>query len=128
MLGDAAIGSTSGVHPALKLVIHGFTTAERRHAVGARCLMTFKMVVPAFMLLVGLVGCSSSTPSERADERHQIDAAVNNVLPQLYRDVPGSQELARKARGVLVFPDVYKAAVGVGGEYGKGALRVGGAD
>jgi len=90
--------------------------------------MKFRMVVPAFMLLVGLVGCSSSTSSERADERHQIDAAVNNVLPQLYRDVPGSQELARKARGVLAFPEVYKAAVGVGGEYGKGALRVGGAN
>jgi lipid-binding SYLF domain-containing protein len=40
--------------------------------------------------------------------------------------VKGSQELAGKAKGILIFPDVYKAAIGVGGEFGKGALRVAG--
>jgi lipid-binding SYLF domain-containing protein len=86
--------------------------------------MKFVTALPVLLFL--LAGCSSATPSERADERRQIDTAVNNVLPQLYRDVPGSQDLAKKAQGVLVFPDVYKGAIGVGGEYGKGALRVSG--
>ena len=27
---------------------------------------------------------------------------------------------------MLVFPKVYKAGIGIGGEYGEGALRVGG--
>jgi lipid-binding SYLF domain-containing protein len=85
-------------------------------------------ILPLFLILVGtVVGCSSSTsPAANVDERSKIDAAVNKVLPQFYRDVQGSQELARKAQGMLVFPDVYKAGIVVGGEYGKGALRVGG--
>ena len=86
--------------------------------------MKIAKVLPLVLLLVG--SCSSTTPEQRLDERHQIDAAVNEVLPQLYRDVSGSRELANKAQGVLIFPDVYKAAIGVGGEYGKGALRIGG--
>jgi lipid-binding SYLF domain-containing protein len=30
------------------------------------------------------------------------------------------------AKGVLVFPKVYKAGIGIGGEYGEGALRMSG--
>jgi lipid-binding SYLF domain-containing protein len=32
-----------------------------------------------------------------------------------------------KARGLLIFPSVIAAGLGVGGEYGQGVLRVGGA-
>ena len=32
---------------------------------------------------------------------------------------------AEKAQGMLVFPEVTKAAIGVGGSYGEGALIVG---
>ena len=38
----------------------------------------------------------------------------------------GSRELVSKARGVLVFPSVLQAGFIVGGQYGEGALRVGG--
>ena len=34
--------------------------------------------------------------------------------------------MAAKAAGILVFPTVIKAGMGVGGEYGEGAMRVGG--
>lgn len=34
-------------------------------------------------------------------------------------------EFLQSAKGVLVFPRVYKAGLIVGGEYGEGALRVG---
>ena len=78
------------------------------------------------MLLFGTLSSSSLALSQGAAERRQIDTAVSNTLPQLYREAPGSRDLAKKAQGVLVFPDVYKAAIGIGGEYGKGALRVGG--
>ena len=40
--------------------------------------------------------------------------------------VPGGAEFLQKAKGVLVFPSVIKAGFIVGGEYGEGALRVGG--
>jgi lipid-binding SYLF domain-containing protein len=43
----------------------------------------------------------------------------------LYSSVPGSRELAGKARGILVFPRVLAAGFVVGGEFGRGALQVG---
>ena len=38
----------------------------------------------------------------------------------------GSRELVAKSSGVLVFPAVVGASMGVGAEYGRGALRVNG--
>lgn len=83
-------------------------------------------VLPLILLLVGVAGCGSSTPDQRVDERRKIAAAADTALVQLYRDVRGSRDVANKAQGILVFPDVYKAAIGIGGEYGTGLLRVGG--
>ena len=37
---------------------------------------------------------------------------------------PSAQELGRKAAGVLIFPSVLKAGLGVGGQYGEGVLIV----
>ena len=36
--------------------------------------------------------------------------------------MPGARELATKAAGILVFPSVVKAGIGIGGEYGEGIL------
>jgi lipid-binding SYLF domain-containing protein len=40
--------------------------------------------------------------------------------------LPDRTQGAPKAKGVLVFPSVVSAGLGVGGSYGQGALRVGG--
>ncbi|MDO3384229.1 YSC84-related protein, partial [Gilvimarinus sp. SDUM040013] len=48
------------------------------------------------------------------------------ALKEFYRHSPAGKELAQKAEAVLVFPDVIKAGIGIGGEYGEGALREGG--
>jgi lipid-binding SYLF domain-containing protein len=61
-----------------------------------------------------------------AAKRHEIDAKVNETLSRLFETVKGSKELVGKANGVLVFPSVIKAGFVAGGEYGQGALRVGG--
>ncbi len=53
-----------------------------------------------------------------------IDADVNAALVQFYRHAEGSYQLVRKAAGVLVFPTIFKAGMGIGGEYGEGALRI----
>lgn len=84
------------------------------------------------MALVGLgtawlSACSTPvTPEEKATARQEIDGAILPTLNQLYTQSPGSRELADKAVGLLVFPSILKVGVGIGGEYGKGALRVGG--
>jgi lipid-binding SYLF domain-containing protein len=51
-----------------------------------------------------------------------IDADANETLHSFVRQVPGAKELATKAAGILVFPNVVKAGIGIGGEYGEGIL------
>lgn len=61
-----------------------------------------------------------------AADRAEIDADVASVLKDFYHLASGNKELVAKANGVLVFPSVIKAGFVVGGEYGEGALLVGG--
>jgi lipid-binding SYLF domain-containing protein len=72
-----------------------------------------------------LAGCQSDTPTEKADMKREIDAGVGPTLDKMYADVRGSREAAGKSEAMLVFPSVTKAGVGIGGEYGRGALRRG---
>jgi lipid-binding SYLF domain-containing protein len=80
-------------------------------------------------MMTGLVSAGAlvqgNVPSEAATGP-EINASVIATLDLFYRQVPGSQALAARAAGVLVFPTVLKAGVGIGGEYGEGAMRVGG--
>ena len=48
------------------------------------------------------------------------------ALQQLYATVPLAKELGPKALAILVFPKVTKAGLGIGGQYGEGALLKGG--
>jgi lipid-binding SYLF domain-containing protein len=78
-----------------------------------------------------LAGCTTTSGSGKSPEtdvskRQAIDASVDGTLSRLFSMVGGSRELASKAQGILVFPDVKKAAFIVGAAYGEGALRVGG--
>ena len=57
--------------------------------------------------------------------REELDARVQETLSSLYETSSAARDLAADAEGILVFPHVYKAGVGVGGEYGEGALLVG---
>jgi len=47
-------------------------------------------------------------------------------MKRFYNQVEGAKEFARGAKGLLIMPNVKKAAFIVGGEYGEGALRIGG--
>ena len=52
----------------------------------------------------------------------EIDRDANNTLHSFVNQVPGARELANKAAGILVFPSVVKAGIGLGGEYGEGIM------
>ncbi|HUG57452.1 MAG TPA: YSC84-related protein [Candidimonas sp.] len=80
----------------------------------------------AAVLLAGCTTTPMSAGSKGPAKAKEIDASVNATLDKLYRTAQGSRELVNKARGVLVFPSVLAAGFVVGGEYGEGALRVGG--
>ncbi|WP_205813832.1 YSC84-related protein [Burkholderia sp. Ac-20365] len=81
---------------------------------------------------LALAGCTTTGPSSdnsteaNAAKRQTIDADVNGTLARLYNSIGGSRELADKSRGILVFPSVISAGFWFGGQYGQGALRVGG--
>jgi lipid-binding SYLF domain-containing protein len=51
---------------------------------------------------------------------------IANTLNSLYRHAPGADRLFKRAAGVLVFPTIVKAGMGIGGEYGEGDLLIGG--
>lgn len=59
-----------------------------------------------------------------ADTAGEIDANVETTLERFYEEVSSGKNLIKDAKGVLVFPNVYKAGMGVGGEYGEGSLRI----
>jgi lipid-binding SYLF domain-containing protein len=73
-----------------------------------------------------LPGCTTNTgaTASPAEKRAEIDRGVDSTLATLYSSVKGSRELAAKAAGILVFPKIYAAGLGIGGEYGEGALQV----
>ena len=61
----------------------------------------------------------------RAATAAEIDREVDSALEKLYASSPAAVELSKVAEGILVFPDVIKAGLLVGGQYGVGALRKG---
>lgn len=76
----------------------------------------------AIRMLAGalLAGCAEPAAAASAKE---IDAAVDAALKQLLAENEAAARLYKRARAVLVFPNVIKGGLIVGGFYGDGALR-----
>ena len=56
----------------------------------------------------------------------EIDERVHVAMHQFYELNPQHKDLVARAKGVLVFPRITKGGVGVGGQFGEGALRIDG--
>lgn len=76
-----------------------------------------------FITLLSILGMARVATAASAGE---IDTRVNGTLENFAKQVTGGAEFLNKADGVLVFPRVIKGGLIVGGEYGEGALRIGG--
>ena len=72
------------------------------------------------ILLLGLFSNIASAASAI-----EINAKTDAAIKMFNKEVVGGNSFINKAAGVLVFPEVLKAGVGIGGEYGEGALRIG---
>ena len=57
---------------------------------------------------------------------NEIASEANASLQKLYAAVPAAKALGPKAHAILVFPKVTKAGLGIGGQFGEGALLKGG--
>jgi lipid-binding SYLF domain-containing protein len=56
----------------------------------------------------------------------QINRDADAALSDLYRSTPAAKKMASIAKGILVFPSIVKGGFIIGGQYGEGALRIGG--
>ena len=56
----------------------------------------------------------------------EIDASVDAAMDRFYKHVKDGQEVVHSAKGLLILPNVKKGALIIGGEYGQGAMRIGG--
>jgi len=81
------------------------------------------IVMSVVALLVLSLGASVAA---RAESKQEIDVSVSDALQRFTKADPGHPQLLNKAVGVLVFPRITKAGVGIGGEHGEGALLKGG--
>jgi lipid-binding SYLF domain-containing protein len=85
-------------------------------------------------LIAGVLACAAlicaARPTAAQDkgktEAAELAGAAKAALRQLYASVPLAKTLGPKAHAILVFPKVTKAGLGIGGQYGEGALLKGG--
>jgi len=80
------------------------------------------------ILILTLLLCAGllAPPKTLAASAEEINIRINGTLERFRKEIVGGAEFLNKAKGVLVFPKVIKAGMGIGGEYGEGALRIGG--
>lgn len=80
--------------------------------------------VVSFLFIAIIFSLALLRHSASAATAEQIDRQVDTALSQLYSLSPAAKQLAKTAKGILVFPRIMKAGLIVGGQYGEGALRV----
>ncbi|MGD9182733.1 MAG: YSC84-related protein [Desulfobacterales bacterium] len=93
----------------------------KRFKTAAKLSSTF--FVSVFMILVFSIGLTAMV---YADTAKKIDASADEALDRFYKQVKDAKELTRNAKALLIMPNVVKAGLLVGGEYGRGALRING--
>jgi len=77
-------------------------------------------------VLAGAALICAAHPSLAQDkgktEAAELARESQAALQQLYTAAPLAKQLGTKALAILVFPEVSKAGLGIGGQYGEGAL------
>jgi len=86
--------------------------------------MARDLTIPTVVALMAAFLVVFQSAESHAATAKEIDVSVNVTLGKFHKDVKGAKEYLKTAKGILVFPNVYKAGFGIGGEYGEGALRI----
>ncbi|PIQ99502.1 MAG: hypothetical protein COV66_11385 [Nitrospinae bacterium CG11_big_fil_rev_8_21_14_0_20_45_15] len=86
----------------------------------------YKGPIYLYLQTVILAFCLLAPIQSFAGSVLEIEVSVDATLEKFKKDIGGAEVFLKNAKGVLVFPKVYKAGFGIGGEYGEGALRIGG--
>lgn len=75
------------------------------------------VIIMAACMVIGF------TQPATAGSAVEIDSAVDKALQKLFDGSSAATELSKVAKAVLVFPNIVKGGLIVGGQYGEGALR-----
>lgn len=87
-----------------------------------------RMALVAGMLALGLAGCSnkegpvSASTSAGGSSKSDLAARSEVALNDLYAKNPATRQLGEKAKAILVFPDILKAGLVIGGQGGNGTM------
>jgi lipid-binding SYLF domain-containing protein len=74
-------------------------------------------MVATFVVTLAMTGAAPASPTSS-----DLDRDAQQSLEKLYRSEAFAERLARDAKGILVFPEIVKAGLVIGGSYGKGVL------
>ncbi|MGH1425793.1 MAG: YSC84-related protein [Pseudooceanicola sp.] len=83
-----------------------------------------KFSIAALAALPFLAACGNGIGSRGAET---IDSRVDATLAHMYEEIPQAKDLAAKSHGMLIMPLQTEIGIGIGGGYGRGALRLDGA-
>ena len=79
-------------------------------------------LVAATALPMSTISFDSARAAATAED---LNKDANHALEMLYRTNPTAQTLSKSAKAVLVFPNIVKAGLVLGGSYGEGVLKKG---
>jgi len=92
-----------------------------RNLIGAYMPTTPARRIPALLLTVALSSLST-LPVAHAATAEDLDKDAKQALQTLYKSHPFAESLSRKAKAILIFPNIVKAGLVFGGSYGEGEL------
>ncbi len=90
--------------------------------------MKFEEINPAtymkklFLIILLLLSLTTAI----AKSKQEINILADATSQRFLKEVVGGQAFLDAAAAVMIFPQVLKAGLGIGGEYGEGVLRQGG--
>ena len=96
-----------------------------------RFLSTAKLAkalyLTVFIIFVSSAGLTEMVYADAAnDKAKKIDASADEALDRFYKQVKDAKAFVRKSKALLIMPNVVKAGLIVGGEYGRDPLRING--
>ncbi len=86
--------------------------------------MSYKQSFIAVAATIALTAAIAMPMPANAADATEILSEAAHAQTVAKKDIKGSTDVLAKSAGYLVFPEVYEAGVGIGGEFGEGVLMV----
>lgn len=83
--------------------------------------------LPLIVICISVLLLTLQPKFGSADTAAEIDRDVNIALQKLYDINPAARKLSTSAKGIMVFPNIIKGGLIIGGQYGIGSLKINGA-